>query len=238
MSGFLYGLGLQWKLDLRNKEILILYYIVPLLFFAVMGGIFSSINPLAGDSLIQSMTVFGASMGAFIGLPSQVGTLYGSDIKKVYKANGVPLYLGVVTLFLSAFVHLMITSTIIFIVAPMVFDAAIPVNVPLYYASLAVFLAVSLSLGTVLGLLVKGTSKLSMAGQMVFLPSTMLSGIMFPTDLLPQVIAYVGRILPATWGYQMMTHATFDMGAFIPLAVMLLVFLLLCGYGLHRAAKE
>ena len=43
MGAFLYGKSLQWKLDIRSKTLLITCYIVPLLFFAVMGGIFTSL---------------------------------------------------------------------------------------------------------------------------------------------------------------------------------------------------
>ena len=48
MSAFLYGLALQWKLDMRSRTLLITCYVVPLLFFAVMGGIFTSITPIPG----------------------------------------------------------------------------------------------------------------------------------------------------------------------------------------------
>lgn len=40
MNAFLYGVSLQWKLDIRSKTLLITCYIVPLLFFAIMGGDF------------------------------------------------------------------------------------------------------------------------------------------------------------------------------------------------------
>ena len=66
---FLYGLVLQWKLDIRSKNLLITCYIVPLLFFLLMGGIFTSIMPQMKDTLIQQMIIMGVSMGAFIGLP-------------------------------------------------------------------------------------------------------------------------------------------------------------------------
>lgn len=49
------------------------------------------------------MTGLGVSMGAFIGLPHSLAELYGSDSKKMYRANGVPLYLGLISMFLSAF---------------------------------------------------------------------------------------------------------------------------------------
>ena len=83
MGAFLYGVSLQWKLDIRSKTLLITCYIVPLLFFGIMGGIFTSVIPGAGDTLIQSMTVFGVTMGALIGLPPSLVEIYGSDNKKV-----------------------------------------------------------------------------------------------------------------------------------------------------------
>ena len=75
MNGFLYGFTLQWKLDLRSRTMLITCYAVPLLFFAVMGGIFTSVMPESKETLIQSMTVFAVTMGALIGLPPSVTVL-------------------------------------------------------------------------------------------------------------------------------------------------------------------
>ena len=60
MSAFLYGVALQWKLDLRSKSLLITCYVVPLVFFAVMGGIFTSVNPESKATLLQSITVMAA----------------------------------------------------------------------------------------------------------------------------------------------------------------------------------
>lgn len=204
MSAFLYGVALQWKLDIRSKSLLITCYLVPLLFFALMGGIFTSINPESKDTLIQSMTVMGVSMGALIGLPPSLAETYGSDIKKVYKANGVPLYLGLISMFISAFIHLFIMSLIIFAVAPIAFKSELPASLPKYFGALAIFIAVSLSIGCVLGLIVKNQAKLTMVSQIFFLPSIMLSGIMFPIDMLPKGIEYAGRIFPAAWGYRLM----------------------------------
>ena len=96
MGAFLYGTALQWRLDIRSRTLLITCYVVPLLFFAMMGGIFTSVNPSARETLVPSMTVMGVSMGALIGLPPSLVEIYGGDIKKMYKANGVPLYFGLI----------------------------------------------------------------------------------------------------------------------------------------------
>ena len=234
MNAFLYGTALQWKLDIRSKSLLITCYVVPLLFFAFMGGIFTSINPLSKDTLIQSMTVMGVSMGALIGLPPSLAELYGSDIKKVYQANGVPVYFGVVTLFLSAFIHLMIMSTIIYFAAPAAFGAEPPANPPLYFASLAIFIAVSLCIGSVLGLLVTNQAKLTMVFQLIFLPSILLSGIMFPINMLPGFFDAFGKAFPATWGYLLMADGGFTLRNLMPLALILAAGAVLCACLLKR----
>lgn len=219
MSAFLYGVALQWRLDIRSKTILVTCYVVPLLFFAVMGGIFSTVNPVAKETLIQAMTIMGVTMCAAIGLPPSLVELYGGDMKKVYKANGVPQYLGLISMFLSTFIHIFVMSTIIYIAAPIMFDATLPANPILYFGQLAIFVAVSLSVGCVLGLLVKKQAKLTMISQIVFLPSIMLSGIMFPSDMLPKVFEVVGKIFPASWGYIAMSQSSFDFLTVLPLLI-------------------
>lgn len=211
MNGFLYSLTLQWKLDIRSKSLLVTYYIVPLIFFLLMGGIFTSVMPEMGSTLIQSMIVMSISMGAFLGLPPSLIETYGSDIKKIYKANGVPIHLGLVTMVFSAFLHLMITSMVILLLAPILFKANLPSQFPLFFLTLAIYIFVSLSIGSILGLTVNNQAKLTMIAQLIFLPSIMLSGIMFPITLLPDFLQAIGRLFPASWGYRLMLENGFSL---------------------------
>ena len=238
MNGFLYGVASQWKLDIRSKSLLVTCYIVPLIFFLLMGGIFTSVMPEMGSTLIQSMIVMSVSMGAFIGLPPSLIETYGSDIKRVYKANGVPIYLGLVTMFLSAFVHLMITSVLIVLLAPVLFEASLPTQLPFFFFALAIYIIVSLSIGSILGLVVKNQAKLTMLAQLVFLPSIMLSGIMFPIDLLPDFLEIIGRVFPASWGYRLMLDNGF---CFENLWYLLLIFftaVIVCGVVLKKQKAQ
>ncbi len=238
MNGFLYGVTLQWKLDIRSKSLLVTCYIVPLMFFFLIGGIFTSVMPEMGSTLIQSMVVMSVSMGAFIGLPPSLIETYGSDVKKVYKANGAPLYLGLVTMFLSAFAHLMISCVIILLLAPILFKATLPAQLPLFFLSLALYSIVSLSIGSVLGLLVKNQAKLTMIAQLLFLPSIMLSGIMFPIGLLPDYLETIGRIFPASWGYCLMLDNGFCFENLWYLILIFCVAVLLCGLLLNKQKSE
>ncbi len=234
MSVFLYGVALQWKLDIRSKSLLVTCYIVPFIFFLLMGGIFTSVMPEMRNTLIQSMIVMSVSMGSFVGLPPSLIETYGSDIKKVYKANGVPVYLGLVTMFLSAFVHLMITCGVIVLLAPVLFQAALPAQLPVFFFVLAIYIIVSLSIGSILGLIIKNQAKLTMIAQLIFLPSIMLSGIMFPADLLPDFLEMTGRVFPAAWGYRLMLNNGFCLENLWYLILVFFAAVIICGILLKK----
>jgi len=238
MNGFIYGVVLQWKLDIRSKSLLVTCYIVPLIFFLLMGGIFTSVMPEMKSTLIQSMIVMSVSMGAFIGLSPSLIETYGSEIKKVYKANGVPIYLGLVTMFLSAFVHLMITSVVIVLLAPVLFEGALPTQLPFFFFALAIYIIVSLSIGSVLGLIVKNQAKLTMIAQLVFLPSIMLSGIMFPINLLPDFLEVLGRVFPASWGYRLMLDNGFCLENLWYLILIFFAAVIVCGIVLKKQKAQ
>lgn len=223
MNAFLYGVFLQWKLDLRNKGILLTYYVVPLIFFGFISGIFISINPASKETLIESMTVFGVTMGAILGSPTPLTEHYGSALKKAYYIGGIPLYIPAINNMISAFIHLYIMSMTIFFIAPIAFDTTVPTNLIFYFISLAFFIIVSLTIGTLLGLFFKSASKLTMISQFIFLPSLMLSGIMFPSDMLPETLQNIGKILPATWGYKLLLNSSFCFDLLFPLLIIAIV---------------
>ena len=177
-------------------------------------------------------------MGAFLGLPPSLVETYGSDVKKVYKANGVPLYLGLVTMFLSAFVNLMISCVVIVLLAPILFEATLPIQLPFFFLALAIYIIVSLSIGSVLGLTVKNQAKLTMIAQLVFLPSIMLSGIMFPIDLLPDFLEAIGRIFPASWGYRLMLDNGFYLENLWYLILVFFAAVIVCGILLKKQKSK
>lgn len=234
MNGFVYGAVLQWKLDLRSRTMLITCYAVPLVFFAIMGGIFTSIMPEAKDTLIQSMTVFAVTMGALIGLPPSLTEIYRSDIKNAYQANGVPLVFGLVLTNISAFVHLFMMSAILCAIAPVAFDAAVPTDLWSHFGGVAVLIVVSLCIASVIGLAVTDTANTSMWSILLFLPSVMLSGMMFPVDLLPKAFVFAGKLFPAAWGYALLVENAFRGRLLWPLGMMFLAGVLVCGILLKR----
>jgi len=99
-------------------------------------------------------------------------------------------------------------SIILYIAAPLVFHAEIPQNPGKYFISLAIFIAVSLSIASTIGLAVKDQAKTSMFSIIVFIPSTMLFEIMFFMEFLPKTFQIIGKLFPASWEYKLMMEST------------------------------
>ena len=104
----------------------------------------------------------------------------------------------------------------------------------MYFISLGIFIAVSLSVASVIGLAVKDQAKTAMFSILIFLPSVLLSSIMFPMELLPKAFEATGKIFPASWGYRMMTEQVFLLESFLPLLLMFVLAVVICHILLRR----
>lgn len=149
MRAFIYQIGLNWKLNLRSKELLVHYYVVPLVFYLFIGGVIS-ILPDANKTIIQVMSVFAITMGGVLGSPYPLVEFYHSDIKKAYQVGKIPLWTIAASNFISGIMHLFVMSLIILISAPIIFKAQIPENIFIYLLGVILFIIVSLSIGMVL----------------------------------------------------------------------------------------
>lgn len=129
-------------------------------------------------------------------------------------------------------------SMVIFFAAPFAFGAKTPTNTALYFLYLAIFIIASLSMRTVLGVFIKSATKLTMISQFIFLPSIMLTGIMFPINMLPNLLRKAGEIFPATWGFKLMESKVFDVKSLIALGVIIAAAICISGYKLSKMSFE
>lgn len=202
MSGFLKYLYIQFKMELRDKGTLLNFYLVPLVFFFVMGGVFSSINPVMKTTLAASMTIYAITMGAVMGAPTPIIKMRESGTLRAFKVNGIPAAAVLSVHAISTFLHLLLVSIIIYIVSPLAYGSEVPKNPVLYFVVLIVFLIANIGIGLLIGAAAKGQSFATMFSMIIFLPSLLLSGIMFPASMLPKSFLWLGRIFPATYALQ------------------------------------
>lgn len=231
-------LTIKSKLDIRSSDILITNYIVPILFFFVMGAVFSNIMPESKQTLIASMSIFAMTMGATIGISASISEYFKNDIRKTMVVSKIPFSSIIVTSIVSGFIHLFIVSMIITFLAPILYGATPIDSFPIYLASLSLSIFITVLLGIIIGLVSKNTAQLTIFAQLVFLPSMMLSGIMFPATMLPSILRSIGSVLPATQSMMLLTSESLQLETVMILMSMILVFSIVIAFLLKRLKLE
>jgi len=223
MNAFFKHLWIQFKIDVRERGTLMTYYLVPLIFYFVMGAVFSSVNPLAKQTLTATMVIFAVTMGAVLGIPVPIVKMREYGVLRAYRVCGIPEWAVLFIQSLSAFLHLLVVSMIIIVSAPAFFGVDYPQSFPAYLLCLFVLLFASISVGLLIGVTARNQSVATMLSQSVFLPTVLLSGIMFPTFMLPQPLRILGYLLPATYIMQSFSGFVFRLSTDIDAVLSLLI---------------
>jgi len=223
MKAFLYTFYLQTKTDLKQMEILVVYYFVPLLFYIVMGYVFQAIMPDISETIIPTMAIFAISMGTLFGLPSSIYSYCQKTLRKSLRASSIPLYAMILSGMLSAFVHLSIMTLIIVLLSPILFAASLPTSLIMFFLNMFLLLITSSLIGVIIALYSKSSGKLALYAQVVFLPTIMLSGIMFSTDLLPNALIWVSNIIPAKHTMDMILESNQQLYSYLYFLIVIIV---------------
>lgn len=206
LTAFFVHLTIQFKGDLRDKGVLMVYYLVPIVFYLVMGNIMKTLAMDSGTPLILSISIFALSMSAFLGMPQTLVKARESGILEAYRAAGIPAWsLPLSTIAIST-LHIMVIACVIVFSAPYLFSAS-PDNLASHFLAVALVTLCSEALGALMACFVKKQNALTLVAQGLFLPTIMFSGIMFPSELLPKPMQWIGEVLPATQGIRLFSDA-------------------------------
>lgn len=211
MNAFMKQLSIQFRMNFRDSNVLLIFYIVPLLFYAVMGAVFSSINPELKQTLASTMVLYAITMGAVLGIPPLLVKMRETGVLRAYRTSGIPGFSVLLSIAISSFLHLAIVSAIISLSAPLLFGADVPGNPAGFTLVLLLVLICSIALGLLIGVTAKSQAIAMMLSQLIFLPSLLLGGIMFPSSLLPRPLMMLGRVFPATYGMQAFQEMAYEL---------------------------
>lgn len=200
MTAFAQHAAFTLRTGLRNKDLLLMNYMLPLGFFLMMGTIMTEeINPFFLDTMIPAMMIFAALSGAILGLPNPLVEDREAGILRSYKINGVPAASILAVPALATVIHMLVVGTVIAGSAQLIFAAPLPVNWLMLAVTYLAFLFTCSGLGLLIGTISKNTQATIMWSQLVFLPSIMLGGLMMPASILPEALQQAARLLPSTY---------------------------------------
>lgn len=216
MNAFVYHLTYEFKKGLRDRGLLLMIYLFPLVFYAMMGAIMTKMNPFFAETMAPAMMVFAGMTAAFLGLPSPMVAAREQGVYRSYWINGVPASHLLIVPVLSMMVHLVIVSSIIAITAHPLFGGGVPKQWFAFAGIVVLSALCSSTIGLLIGVCASNTRIATLFAQLIFIPSTLLGGLMMPLDALPANFRWLSMLFPATHtmnafrGYAMKLTTTFD----------------------------
>ena len=210
MKAFAMHLGFEFRFGIRNKTLLLMNYLFPLGFYALLGALMGEINPGFLTTIVPAMSLFAIMTGALLGMPDTLVSARNAGVFRSYKINGVPAMSLLAIPVITSMMHALLVTVVIAVTAPLVFGGEAPVN---WAGFLLVFLASAFALsgaGALIGVVSSNTRMTVLLSQLVFLPSMILGGLMIPMSILPPALAKVALLLPTS--YAMDAFAGLAMG--------------------------
>ncbi len=202
MTAYWNHLGFEFKCGLRNSSQLLMNYLFPLGFYAMMGLVMTAINPLFKETMVPAMVVLCTMSATILGLPGPLVEGREAGVYRSFKINGVPAFAILATPGLATIVHVLIVAVLITVSAPALFGGAAPVDWIAFAAVTLVTVFTFGAIGALIGVVAKDARATVLWSQLIFLPSMLLGGLMMPLSLLPASMARVAGLLPPAHAMQ------------------------------------
>lgn len=209
MRAMLHHAGFELASGLRNRAMLLLLYLFPLGFYLVAGALMVGLNPGFRDAVIPAMVVFALMAGCLLGLPDPIVSAREAGIFRSFKIHGVPAASILLLPGAATLLHLTVVAVVITATAPLLFDAPLPIHAGAYLLTYLAAAAAHAGLGLLIAVVSASTRATVLWSQLLFLPSMMLGGLMVPSELIPDTLATVARVLPATHAMNAMRGLAF-----------------------------
>jgi ABC-2 type transport system permease protein len=202
MKAFMLHLRFELLAGLRNRVLLLMNYLLPLGFYALIGGMMVQINPGFGEQLIPAMVVFALLSGVIMGLPTPLVEARAAGILRCYRVNGVPAFSLLAIPAIASAVHMILVAAAITLSAPLLFGAPLPVHWPAFLLVVGLIFFAHSGLGVLIGVISPHNRLAILWQQLIYLPSILLGGLMVPLAMLPDHLRKLGHLFPATYGMQ------------------------------------
>lgn len=217
MKSFWILLKNEWKLNIRNMNMVIFAVIMPLIVLVILGFIYGVKPAAEGAEYTFMEQSFGAlctisiCAGGLMGLPLVVSEYRERKILKRFQVTPVsPVRLLAVEF--TIYVLYCIVSMVTLMVAGTIFW-----NIRIYgswtgfLGSWLLTMVSTLSIGMMVGGITKNTKTASVIASVLYFPMLIFSGATLPFEVMPDFMQKIVSIFPMTQGIQLMKAAFLDL---------------------------
>lgn len=202
MTALAHHLGHELRAGVRDPSVLLMNYLFPLGFYALVSAVMTRINPLFADALLPAMVLFAALSGPLLGLPGPLVDEREAGVYRTWKVNGVPALAILAAPTLAAMAHALVVALVVAATAGPLFGATLPTNWGAFAAVTLAAVALCGGLGALVGVVARDARAVTLLTQAVFLPTMLLGGLMVPLALLPPSLLPVAALLPPAHAMQ------------------------------------
>lgn len=137
----------------------------------------------------------------FLATYSTVNLIKDKENKTYYRVLSSPLTVRSYMLqsILSFYVISLLQVAAVFAVIVLVFRLNLGASVPRLYIVMSVFALVCVSFGVALSSLTRNTRQAGQAAPLFIMLMSMLGGLLWPREIMPELLQKVGQFLPTTW---------------------------------------
>ena len=199
MTAFTTHFAFEFRTGIRNRGLLFLTYLFPLIFYLMMGFIMPPLNPTFLPGFVPAMVTFAVLAAALLGIPDPLVTARETGIFRSYKINGVPAASILCIPAMSTTLHLVLVSIVILATAPFLFNAPMPTNWPVFALTFLLFAFACLGIAVLIGVVSPSSRTTILLSQLIFIPSMLLGGLMIPYAVLPASAQRLALLLPTTY---------------------------------------
>ncbi len=197
MKAFIHHLAYDFKTGIRDKSKLLMFYLFPLVFFALVGGFMTAINPFFKETMLPAMLLFAYMSAALLTLPSIFLNARETGVFRSYSINGVPSASIISIPVIGTAVHMAVVSVVMSVAGVALFGGIAPTNLAGYAAAALLSYLAMAGFGVLIGVAAGSTNVSVLLGQLIYIPSIILGGLMVPADLFPQAFKSVSLLMPA-----------------------------------------
>jgi len=198
MNAFARHFSFEFRTGIRDKTLLLMNYLFPLVLYGLLGFLMSELNPDFVETMIPAMIIVAILSGTILSLPNPLVAAREAGIFRSYKINGVPAISILTMPALTTILHMVVVAVIITATAPLFFGAPAPVNWPGFILFFLLAAFAHAGLGMLISVISSSTRVVVLWSQLIFLPSMLIGGLMIPYSMLPGALGKVALLFPAT----------------------------------------
>ena len=210
MTAFLNHFAFEFKTGLRNASLLLMNYLFPLAFYALMGSVMAAINPTFTETMLPVFVIFTAMVSALLGMPGPLVESRNAGIYRSFKINGVPAFSILAIPALTTIFHVCIVSAVIALTGKPFFDGVLPEKWGAFVLLTLLTACSFTGIGLLIGVIAKNNNGVVLWSQLIFLPSMLIGGLMMPLEALPDSIRPFAALFPAAHAIQAFLGLAYD----------------------------